>query len=58
LNAGVQSSLNVIGPRTLITRRTIRCGWFGRSWIGMKSCTSPTPWRVRKRVISTLVSGR
>ena len=25
---------------------------------GMKSCTSPTPSGIRKRVISTLVSGR
>ena len=30
----------------------------GASWIGMKSCTSPTPSGVRKRVMRTFVSGK
>ena len=30
----------------------------GSRWMGMKSCTSPTPSGVRKRVIRTFVSGK
>jgi len=51
-------TLLYIWPRTAITRRTSRLAWCGSRWIGMKSCTSPTPSAVRNRVIRTFVSGK
>ena len=59
-NRGAHSSSNRIRPRTLSTRRIRRSrrAPSRRSPTGMKSWTSPTPAGVRKRVISTLVSGK
>ena len=47
-------------PRTTTTRRMSRwrCGAISALSIGMKSCTSPTPSAVKKRVMRTLVSGK
>ncbi len=52
--------MNSISPRTCTTRRISRCRCIPGSAdsIGMKSCTSPTPFAVKKRVIRMLVSGK
>ena len=49
-----------ISPRTWTTRRISRCRCMATSAdsIGMKSCTSPTPCSVKKRVMRMLVSGK
>ncbi len=41
-----------------MTRRTSVAGALVLGETGMKSCTSPTPSGVRKRVIRTFVSGQ
>jgi hypothetical protein len=59
-NRGAHSSSNRIRPRTPSTRRINRSRRTPSrpSPTGMKSWTSQTPSGVRKRVISTLVSGK
>src|SRR5438105_9931642 len=57
---GWHSSRKRTAPRIARTTRTIWCVFLPRlgCWTGMKSITSPTPSGLRKRVTSTLLSGR